>query len=189
MTAGERWDERYRQVDLVPFPASPPEWLAEHRDLLTGGGRALDLACGTGGAARYLAELGYEVVAVDASEVVVEALREAAREQGLSIDARVLDLEHEPIPAGPYDVIVILKFLQRNLFEAIQAALAPGGLLFHETFSVVDEPGKVVNPSYLLERDELLRAYPELEVIDHRIVDDAGDRRGIAGLVARRPAP
>lgn len=190
MTSGERWDDRYRRSGVTALPAAPPPWLVEHRDLLVGGGRALDLACGPGRAARYLAELGYDVLAVDASDVAVGAVRAAAREHGLAVEARVVDLEHEPIPQGPYDVIAIFKFLQRDLFGPVQDALAPGGLLFHEAFDAAhrEDGDRSVNPAYVLEVDELLRAYPALEVLDHRsgFVDCAG-RPSLSSLVARRP--
>jgi SAM-dependent methyltransferase len=190
MRPGERWDERYRRAGLTALPAAPPAWLVEHRDLLPGGGRALDLASGPGRAARYLAELGYDVLAVDASDVVVGALRDAAREQGLAVEARVVDLEREPIPPGPYDLIAVFMFLQRDLFGPVQDALAPGGLLFHETFDAGsrEDGARSVNPAYVLERDELLRAYPALEVLDHRsgVMDREGGR-SLSSLVARRP--
>ncbi len=188
MTAGQRWDERYRRSGVTALPAAPPALLVEHRNLLAGGGRALDLACGLGRAARYLAELGYDVLAVDASDVAVGAVRDAAREHGLAVEARVIDLEREPIPQGPYDVIAVFMFLQRDLFGPVQDALAPGGLLFHEAFDSGRRGDGVrsVNPAFVLEDGELLRAYPALEVLDHRtgVIDR---ERSVSRLVARKP--
>jgi SAM-dependent methyltransferase len=175
---------------MTALPDAPPAWLVEHRDLLVGGGRALDLACGPGRVARYLADLGYDVLAVDVSDVAVGAVRDAAREHGLAVEARVVDLEREPIPQGPYDVIAIFMFLQRDLFGPVQDALAPGGLLFHETFDAgcCEGGARSVNPAYVLERDELLRTYPALEVLDHRsgVIDREGGR-SLSSLVARKP--
>jgi tellurite methyltransferase len=192
MDARERWNERYARDDLVPFPDAPAQWLVEHRDLLAGGGRALDVACGDGRNALYLAQLGYEVDAIDASDVVIDALRMAAAERTLAIAPRVVDLEREPLPAGPYDAIVVLNFLQRDLFGALQAALAPGGLLVYETLSQahVEELHNSFNPDYLLDRGELLHAFPRLEVVAHRdgVVERTGHPRGVGSLVARRPA-
>jgi SAM-dependent methyltransferase len=191
MGAGERWDERY-SLGFVPFPDAPAAWLVEHGDLLTGGGRALDVACGDGRNARYLAQRGYHVDAIDASSVAVEALRRAARERGLAITPRVVDLEREPLPAGPYDVVVTMNFLQRDLFGALQDALAPGGLLIYETLGQahVEELGRSFNPAYLLEDGELLRAFDGLEIIDHftGVAERAGDPRGVGSIVARRPS-
>jgi len=192
MGARERWNERYARDDLKPFPDAPAEWLVEHRDLLPGGGRALDVACGDGRNALYLAQRGYEVDAIDASDVIIGALRAAAQERDLAITPRVVDLRREPLPAGPYDVIVTLNFLQRDLFRALQEALAPAGLLFYETLAQahVEELGRSFNPAYLLERRELLRAFPRLEVVAHHegVVERSGGPRGVGSLVARRPA-
>jgi tellurite methyltransferase len=192
MDARERWNERYARADLVPFPDAPAQWLVQHRDLLAGGGRALDVACGDGRNALYLAQLGYEVDAIDASDVVIAALRAAAAERALAIAPRVVDLEREPLPPGPYDTIVTLNFLQRDLFGALQDALAPGGLLLYETLGQahVEELGNSFDPDYLLDRGELLRAFPRLEVLVHHegVVERSGRPRGVGSLVARRPA-
>jgi SAM-dependent methyltransferase len=191
MEAGERWNERYAQ-GFEPFPEAPAPWLVQHGDLLTGGGRALDVACGDGRNALYLAQRGYEVDAIDASDVAIGALRAAAVERGLAVAPRVVDLEREPLPAGPYDVIVTTNFLQRDLFGPMQDALAPGGLLIYETLAQahVDELGRSFNPAYLLEDGELLRAFGGLEVIDHvdGVVERPGGARGVGAIVARRPA-
>ena len=190
--AAERWNARYSQ-SFEPFPDRPSEWLVEHRALLGGHGRALDVACGDGRNAAYLARLGYDVEAIDASDVAVDALRAAARERGMAVTAHVVDLEREPLPAGPYDVVVTMNFLQRDLFGPLRAALAPGGLLFYETLgaSHVEELGRSFNPAYLLERGELLRAFGSLEVVAHHEgVAARGDGlRGVESIVARSRAP
>jgi len=190
MAAGDRWNERYAE-SFEPFPDAPAPWLVEHGDLLTGPGRALDVACGDGRNALYLARRGYTVDAIDASSVAIGALRSAARERDLAIRPRVVDLEREPLPDGPYDVIVTLNFLRRDLFGALQEALAPGGLLLYETLGQahVAQLGRSFNPAYLLEDGELLRAFDRLEVVDHfeGVAERSGGPRGVGSLVARRP--
>jgi SAM-dependent methyltransferase len=190
MTAGERWNVRYTQ-DFRPFPDAPAPWLVAHRALLTGGGRGLDVACGDGRNALYLAQHGYAVDAVDASDVAVEALRAAAQERDLAITPLVVDLEQEPLPAGRYDVIVTMNFLQRDLFGPLQDALAPGGLLFYETLGQahVTLLGRSFNPAYLLQDGELPRAFPGLEVVEYfeGVAERSGAPRGIGAIVARRP--
>ena len=192
MGARERWNERYAG-GLEPFPDAPAQWLVEHRELLAGGGRALDVACGDGRNALYLARRGYEVDAIDASDVAIAALRDAAEQRGLPIDARVVDLEREPLPAGPYDAIVVMNFLQRDLFGALEEALAPGGLLLYETLgrAHVEELGRSFNPNYLVDRGELARAFARLRIVEHRegVAERSGEARGVASLVAQRPAP
>jgi 2-polyprenyl-3-methyl-5-hydroxy-6-metoxy-1,4-benzoquinol methylase len=192
--AREKWNRRYREPGFSPFPDAPGEWLVEHRELLErrGGGRALDVACGDGRNSRYLAELGFSVVAADVSDVAVDALATAARERGLPVAARVVDLEAESLPAGEYDVIVNLNFLQRDLFGALEAGLRPGGLLVFETFAPahVEELGKRLRTRFVLEPNELLRAFPGLLVRHYRegVAVRGGERRGVASLVAERPA-
>lgn len=191
MGAGARWNERYTQ-GFVPFPDAPAPWLVAHRELLSGAGRALDVACGDGRNALYLARQGYAVDAIDASDVAIDALRAAARERGLAVQPRVVDLEHEPLPPGPYDVVVTMSFLQRDLFGPLQDVLAPGGLLFYETLAEahVTQLGRSFNPAYLLAEGELLRAFQGLEVIDHfaGVAERPGGARGVEAIVARRPA-
>jgi SAM-dependent methyltransferase len=194
MDARDRWNERYAQPAREWLPETPSEWLVEHEALLAGGGRALDVACGDGRNALYLAQLGYMVDAIDVSDVAVDAVRATVEARGLTmtIAPRVVDLEREPLPAGPYDVIVMLNFLQRDLFEPVAQALAPGGLLLFETLarSHVDELGHSFNPDYLVEPGELLRAFGALQVVDHHegVVQRSGSPRGVAGIVARRRA-
>ena len=167
--------------------------LAQHSELLAGGGRALDVACGDGRNALFLAQLGYMVEAIDVSDVAIGALREATEARGLTmtIAPRVVDLERAPLPAGPYDVIVVTNYLQRDLFEALQDALAPGGLLVFETLARchVDELGHSFNPAYLVEPGELARSLRRLEVVAQHegVADRSGEPRGVAGIVARRP--
>lgn len=193
MDARDRWNERYAQGGRQWMPETPSEWLVDHAELLIGGGRALDVACGDGRNALYLAHLGYTVDAIDVSDVAIAALRAATASRGLTmtIEPRVVDLEREPLPPGPYDVIVVTNFLQRDLFEPLQQALAPGGLLVFETLARahVDELGHSFNPAYLVESGELPRAFGRLEVVDqHEGVVQRGDQpRGVAGIVARRP--
>ena len=193
MEAREKWNERYARPDREWLPESPAPWLVEHAALLAGGGRALDVACGDGRNALYLAQLGYMVDAIDVSDVAIGELRRAVEQRGLAmtIAPRVVDLEREPLPVGPYDVIVTLNFLQRDLFGALQDALAPGGLLLYETLGQahVDELGNDFNPAFLVAPGELPAAFDRLEVIAHHegVVQRSGSPRGVASLVARRP--
>jgi tellurite methyltransferase len=161
------------------------------------GRRALDVACGDGRNAGYLAQLGFEVDAVDVSDVAIDALRAAADARGLSVHPRRHDLEHDGLGDdgglgdSVYDVIVQINYLQRDLFGDLARALRPGGLLILETFTRADLEtlGNHVEARYLLKPGELPASVPGLEVIRHReAVLEHGERnRAVAGLVARRP--
>jgi SAM-dependent methyltransferase len=85
-------------------------------------GRALDLACGTGRNAHWLAERGWEVIAIDNSEEALEQVRTPKLR---------LDLEREPLPFGDatFDLVIIIRFLHRPLFDEAERVLKPGGVL------------------------------------------------------------
>jgi 2-polyprenyl-3-methyl-5-hydroxy-6-metoxy-1,4-benzoquinol methylase len=187
--ARERWNRRYEEKGLTPFPERPSEWLAENRELLRGR-RALDVACGDGRNALCLAQLGFAVDAVDVSDVAVAALRAAADERGLAVEASRMDLEVEPLPEGRYDVVVQINYLQRDLFGALERALTPGGMLIVETVTRahVEELGKRFDPRFVLDHNELLRSFPNLLVRHYRegITERSGRPRGVASLVAER---
>ena len=118
------WDEHYRDpahIDLTPDPllVEAAAWLPP--------GDALDLACGPGRHALYLARLGWRVTAVDASPVALAALRRRARH--LAIDLHRADLARDEFLIAPEscDLICDFLYLQRSLFPAIRAGVRPGG--------------------------------------------------------------
>ncbi len=191
-SARERWNRRYTERGFVPFPDRPAEWLVENRAVLTGPGgrRALDLACGDGRNALFLAQLGFDVVAVDVSDVAINALRKAAVNRGLAVDARRVDLEDEALPGDRYDVIVQINYLQRDLFGSLARALTSGGILIVETVTRahVEELGKSFDPRFVLEHNELLRSFPDLHLRHYRegVVDRSGRPRAVASLLAER---
>jgi len=195
--ARERWNARYGAAGFHAFPDTPAAWLVEHHELLaamrTEGRvpRALDVACGDGRNARWLAELGFAVDAVDVSDVAIGALRRAAEERGLAVDARVLDLEQDALPVGEHDVVVCMHFLQRDAFGSLQAALRPGGVLLYETFTRdhVEVLGRRFDPAFVLERNELLHAFAGLHVRHYRegVIERDEQARAVASLLAQRP--
>jgi 2-polyprenyl-3-methyl-5-hydroxy-6-metoxy-1,4-benzoquinol methylase len=159
----------------------------EHRHLLSGG-RALDVACGFGGNALYLAFLGYQVDAVDASGVAVTQARAEATRRGLALNLVQADLHHWWVSAARYDLVVVFFYLNRELMPQVAAGLRPGGLLFqanrNKRFLKV-RPN--FDPDYLLEPGQLRRLACDagLEVISH--ADRTPDDDGVSQLIARRP--
>jgi SAM-dependent methyltransferase len=133
---------------------SPSAWVCRFAPLILNGGRVLDLACGSGRHARYLAQLGLQVEAVDRD---ADALGRLAALAGVT--ARVADLENGPWPfAGcQFDAIIVANYLHRPLFPQLLAALAVGGVLVYETFAVGNARyGRPSNPDFLLKPGELL---------------------------------
>jgi tellurite methyltransferase len=122
------WDERYRTEQ--DSESAPTPLLIETAQSLKPG-RALDLACGTGRNALWLAQQGWSVTAVDGSEAAIEILGGRAAAQGLLLDARVADLEKGEFRIEPasWDLIALCYYLQRGLLEPAKRGVAPGGLL------------------------------------------------------------
>lgn len=182
------WDQRHAQAEGI---GAVPAVLRLHPGWLPSGGHALDLACGRGAAALWLAERGLEVTAWDCSAVAIERLREAADAGGLAVRAEVRDLLAAPLPRAGFDLVVVGHFLERALCPAIAAALRPGGLLYYQTFGpAVPGAGGPSTPAFRLGPNELLRLFPTLTV---RSYQEAGELaasddelRGLAMLVAQR---
>ncbi|WFP49351.1 methyltransferase domain-containing protein [Methylomonas sp. EFPC3] len=170
-----KWDAIYRNATAAPAAA---ELLANHLHLLPRQGKALDLACGLGGNALLLAGSGLSVDAWDVSSVALDKLRHYADRQSLSINTRHCQIGSESLAEHRYDVIVICRFLDRTLCNAIMAALNPGGLLFYQTFTrdKLDQHGPS-NPDYLLARNELLQLFQPLSVVFYQEYARIGDTR------------
>jgi len=81
-----------------------------------------------------LAELGFDVDALDISDVAAETISRHAVARGASVRSWRLDVS-EPFPRPPYEVVVTTSFLDRSLFARMIEVLGPGGLLFVETFT------------------------------------------------------
>jgi len=167
--------------------SSPSLWLTAQLHLLPPSGDALDLACGSGRNAIWLAEQGFQTVAVDRNEAALDALNQEAARRGLSIRTQTVDLEGGPpfLEPDTFDLIVVVHYLHRSLFPAIARALRPHGVLVYETFTQAQAArGKPTNPAFLLEPGELLTRVRPLEIVATREGDFEG--RMVAGVVAAR---
>jgi SAM-dependent methyltransferase len=157
-------------------------------------GPVLDLACGRGRNALAAAEAGIRVVGIDRDPAALTALRAAARERRAALSTLRADLEAGlgiPVRSGTCGGILVFRFLCRPLAPAIEAALAPGGLLLYETFTIDQRslgygPS---NPAFLLEPGELRALFPGLQVLHYSEGVRAAEARpeALARLTARRP--
>lgn len=184
-----RWNERYRDGERIGS-GEASQIVKDAEPWLPSGGRVLDLACGTGRNALFLARRGLEVVAVDLSGEGLHRLARRARAEGLPVHPVQADLERFLLPDGRFDVIVNTRFLLRSTFALIDDALSPGGLLVFETFNVdeIEILGGDISRDYALERGELRRAFPgyELLVYEEGIFQRPEGERGLARMIARK---
>jgi tellurite methyltransferase len=188
--AANEWDERYRQGRTMPD--EPAALLVENLSLLPKGGKALDIAMGTGRNALYLASLGFRVTGVDVSAVAVDKCREKAERLGLPIEALVADLERSPLPSNEYDLIVNFYYFQRSLAPQIVAALKPGGVLVFESFTIdqLQFGWGPKSPDHLLHSGELREMFAGLETLLYHEGVAQGDRgpKAVASLMGRKRA-
>ncbi|MCR9259925.1 MAG: class I SAM-dependent methyltransferase [Pseudomonadaceae bacterium] len=127
----QKWDQRYAR-DAQRTPPTPAPWLAGLVDQLPRGD-ALDLACGRGGNAIYLASRGCSVDAIDISPVGLQLARDAAQAAGEKVNFFCQDLSAQPdISAWQYDLIVMFHFMAPALLARLHHALRPGGVLMVE---------------------------------------------------------
>lgn len=152
----ERWERKHRDAEFLGEPAP---FLVECRPHLPPG-RALDVACGLGANALYLAEEGFAVEAFDWSFEGLRKLSAAAQEERLSLGAVACDVTRFPLPRERYDVLVSFRFLDRSLWPSMLEALRPGGALLIETFNRRYLERRPDFPKeYCLEEGELLAAF------------------------------
>ena len=171
----------------------PCHVLSSNSHLLPATGNALDLACGRGANAIYLAGKGYETFAWDLSDVATQDLANRARKMGLSIKTEQRDLTILSPPPRSFDIIVISRYLDRMIIPDIIAALRENGLLFYQTFirEKVSDFGPR-NPAYRLQANELLTLFQSLRIIYYREEGTVGDAakgfRDEAMLIAQKRA-
>ena len=102
---------------------------------------ALDIACGAGRDAVYMAMCGYAVEAIDVLPDALERARDLARRHGVNLTTIEQDLRRAPaLPTGRYDVVVVMRFLHRPLIPAIGRSVVAGGFIVCEAFNWRDAP-------------------------------------------------
>ncbi len=186
MSANDRqkWNARYREGSHATD--EPSVLLTSSAALLPSSGKAIDLAGGAGRHALWLARCGFEVTLADISEEALEIARRRASDENLSLQVRQVDLEQEPLPAGPWDLVIMFHYLHRPLFAALPEALAPGGMVFFVQPTVCNlERHAKPSRRFLLEEGEARRLAEGLEVLRYE-EGWLAEGRHEALLIARR---
>jgi SAM-dependent methyltransferase len=188
MSKREQWNQRYGSAELV-WGAEPNQFLAAELGGVEGSGRVLDLACGEGRNAIWLAERGFEVTAVDFSGVAIERARKLASDRGVEVEWICDDVTRYEPPPSAFDRVVIL-YLQvprddfQRALEHAATALAPGGKLLmigHALRNLTDGVGGPQQAEVLWDpealRAELTTLGLEVERADEvvRSVEGKGD--------------
>ena len=164
----------------------PAQLLVDNIQLLPTG-RVLDVAMGKGRNAVYLAKKGFDVEGVDISPQAVRSALGQAREAGVTLKARVADLEIDyHIEKSAYDVIICFNYLQRSLITQIKDGLRKGGIIVYETFTVDQAQfGKPTNLNYLLKHNELLALFRDFRCLYYR-EGIAEERKALASIIAKK---
>ena len=151
--------------------------------------RALDVACGRGRHALAMAAAGYAVDAVDYALPALRTLGREAVRRGLAVRCLAADVTSWPLPPARYALVVVVSFLERALYPALRAAVAPGGALLIETFA--RDPTAPVAAEFALAPGELDLACAGWQVLARRDlqVEHAGRPVARSGILARRPLP
>jgi SAM-dependent methyltransferase len=152
------------------------------------GGAALDLACGLGRHALWLASRNWRVCGVDLSEVAIKKLNHAALELNVSLDLFVGDASEYKFESARFDLILLFYLADRNLFPKVISALKPGGLLICKLSLRWDTDAKLTAAATdALNRNELPLLVPDLHVLYHeeRQVRD----RGVVEFTGRKAVP
>lgn len=161
----DRWERKYAAGNPNPTFAPNP-LLLQYAHLLDGPGIALDLACGVGHNAIFLAQRGYRVLAIDASVTGLRYGRAAIAAADLAVLLVAADLERFVLPPALFNAVAVFRYLERALLPAIKSAVTPGGLVIYETFNINRlHAAPRMKRAYLLEPGELTRWFADFETI------------------------
>jgi tellurite methyltransferase len=179
----KRWNEKYLG-ELYPMDPSP---IVKKFYKLASGGKALDIAAGTGRNAMFLAEKGFQVDAMDISD---EGLKRIPKRHP-NLHPVCIDIDTFDIPRDRYSLMLNIKFLSRRIFPFMRKGLVCGGVLIVETYLEAPdrESSSPLCRDYHLKENELLHAFRSLRIIFYQECKQLrqGEFRHVASLVALKP--
>ena len=193
------WDRKYEGSEYL-WTVVPNRSLVAEVDGLSPG-RVLDLACGEGRNAVWLAQQGWQVTAVDFSAAGLDKARRLADEQGVEVEWIQADLVEWTPPPASFDLVVdlyvhLLPSVRNRLWAAAAAARAPGGVLVvvgHDRTNLAEGHGGPQRADILFSPDDVVAAASGLDVVRAERVrrpveTDAGTAHAIDALVRLRAA-
>ncbi len=188
------WDERYGVQDFI-WKTEPNQFLvAEIAEIAPG--RALDLACGEGRNAVWLAEHGWQVTGVDFSPVGLAKAGRLAREHDVDVEWVEADVVEWDPPRAAFDLVIVFYLHlpatnRTRVLAHAQDALAPGGTLLvvgHDLSNLTHGYGGPQDPTVLFTPEEVAIDLERLRIVraDHvnrRVDTDQGSKVAIDALV------
>ncbi len=194
MSKKDRWNERYAGSELV-WSALPNRVLARESETLKPG-KVLDVACGEGRNAIWLAEQGWEVTAIDFSDEGVAKGRKIAEKKGVKVDWIVEDVSTWKLPESEYDLVVLLYLHTdpaergRWLTNVIGAVKKAGTFIYigHDQSNIKDGVGGPQHPDHIPAIDEILPLLGDFEievaeVIERPVDNDPGHGRELDAFI------
>jgi SAM-dependent methyltransferase len=181
----DKWERRYAEGSYTPRTHPTP--------LLDPRGRALDMACGAGRNALHLAAAGYQVDAMDISTVALAQGAARAAELGVAVNWINVDLDTAELSPDSYDLVVVARYVNRALTNALMASLSEGGhLVYEQHFLTEREVDGPRSQSFRLRPNELLEMFRDLRVLYYReglMTDRDGRTMALAQLIACKGSP
>ena len=185
----DKWDKRYRDGAYAER-THPSEFLQDWVGKIPTG-RAIDLACGSGRNALYLAKQGFDVDAVDISAQALDRAQKTAQGMGVSVNWLEHDLDEPLQLEDSYQLILIIRYVNLPLIQQMTANLAPGGFLVCEQH--LETEAEVIGPTnsiYRVSSGDLLTVAEGLDIkhLEEVLVPDPDGRTAaLARLVAQKP--
>jgi SAM-dependent methyltransferase len=193
MSKREIWNDRYASKELV-WSAGPNELFASEVRHLDPG-KALDVACGEGRNAIWLAEQGWDVTGVDFSDVAVEKGRQIATRRNVNVTWIAEDVSAWKLPKYEFDLVAVL-YLHTSAGErdqwlenVINAVKPSGTFLYiaHDPDNIENGVGGPQDPAFLPGIAEITAALREFdidraEVIERPVASDPGHGKELEGI-------
>ena len=180
----DRWNKKYDSESYL-FGKHPIKFLYDHTHLLPKG-RVLDIAMGEGRNGVYLAAQGFDVIGLDISEEGLKKAEHLARENNVTIETRVVDLETVQLKKSAFDVIICSYYMQRDLFSQMKAALKSGGMVLVETYNIdYLKYNAHFKTEWALNENELLNSFQDFKILRYQSVDDG--KLAYSSILAQKP--
>lgn len=147
----------------------------------------LDIGCGGGRDAIFLTKNRMNVIAIDHEAKVLKRAKALASLSGASVKFKSCDIKKPAcLPEQKFDLITVVRFLNRDMFTYIKESISPGGFVLFQTFvEGVEKFDSPKNPNYILGKTELAEVFDGFNIIVDRI-DQLNDGRPVASFIAQK---